>query len=66
MATETQSANPEPPEQLQNLSADAYTARIVKQKVWRRANVKNKHFMGVVVGREGLPGRFAWCTDLGR
>lgn len=48
-----QKAEPDPPEALQNLSVEAYTARIIKQKVWRRANVKNKHFMGVVVGREG-------------
>ena len=52
MSTDT-AAKPEPPETLQNIPTDAYTARIVKQKVWRRANIKNKHFMGVVVGREG-------------
>lgn len=48
-----QKSEPDPPEALQNLPVEAYTARIIKQKVWRRANVKNKHFMGVVVGREG-------------
>lgn len=54
MPVETASdGDKEPPESLQNLPAEAYTARIIKQKVWRRANVKNKHFMGVVVGREG-------------
>jgi len=53
MAAEQAPDTTEPPEELQNIPADAYTARIIKQKVWRRANVKNKHFMGVVVGREG-------------
>jgi len=44
---------PTPPPSLQNLRASHYTARIIKQKVWRNCNVKNQHFMGVIVGREG-------------
>jgi len=44
---------PTPPPSLQNLRANHYTARIIKQKVWRNCNVKNQHFMGVIVGREG-------------
>jgi len=42
-----------PPPALRSLPASHYTARIIKQKVWRQCNVKNQHFMGVVVGREG-------------
>jgi len=44
---------PTPPPALRNIPADAYTARIVKQKVWRRCNVENQHWMGAIVGREG-------------
>lgn len=51
MATSGDSSTP--PEALRNLPARQYTARIIKQKVWRQCNEKNQHFMGVVVGREG-------------
>ena len=29
------------------------TARILRQKIWKRCNVDNEHFMGCIVGREG-------------
>jgi len=41
---------PTPPEPLQTNSVEA---RVIKQKVWDRCNVKNLNFMGAVVGREG-------------
>lgn len=44
---------PSPPPALQNPKRKEYTRRIVRQKVWKRCNEQNKHFMGVVVGREG-------------
>lgn len=40
----------QPPEPLQ---AETVEARIVRQKIWRACNVKNEHFMGAIVGREG-------------
>jgi hypothetical protein len=43
----------QPPEPLQQLGQEDYSARILKQKVWRRMNVENQHFMGAIVGREG-------------
>jgi len=49
MSTET----PQPPKSLRNPSPEELTKRIIRQKVWKRCNVDNKHFMGVVVGREG-------------
>lgn len=42
-----------PPEPLQQLDEHDYSARIVRQKIWKRMNVDNEHFMGAVVGREG-------------
>lgn len=42
-----------PPERLRQLDTDQYSARIVRQKMWRRMNVQNQHFMGAIVGREG-------------
>jgi len=42
-----------PPEPLQQLDEHDYSARIVRQKMWKRMNVDNEHFMGAVVGREG-------------
>lgn len=45
--------DPTPPEPLQQLDPHNYSARIVRQKMWRRMNVENQHFMGAVVGREG-------------
>lgn len=32
---------------------DHVTGEILRRKVWRRANVENQHFVGVLVGREG-------------
>jgi len=46
-------SDPTPPEPLTQLNARNYSARIVRQKMWRRMNVENQHFMGAVVGREG-------------
>jgi len=43
----------EPPEPLRQLTHDDYSARIVRQKMWKRMNIDNQHFMGAVVGREG-------------
>jgi len=42
---------PTPPDALQ--PAKTVTQRVIKQKVWRRMNVKNEHFMCAIVGREG-------------
>jgi len=46
-------ADDTPPEPLTQLDQHDYSARIVRQKVWKRMNVDNEHFMGAVVGREG-------------
>jgi len=43
----------EPPEPLRQLEPTQYLGRIVKQKMWRRMNVENQHFMAAIVGREG-------------
>jgi hypothetical protein len=42
-----------PPPTLRQLDDEEFSARIVRQKIWKRLNVKNQHFMGAVVGREG-------------
>lgn len=47
------SRDPQPPEPLRELEPTDYSARIVRQKVWKRMNVDNQHFMGAIVGREG-------------
>jgi len=44
---------PTPPEPLRQLDDGDVSARIVRQKVWKRMNVENQHFMGAIVGREG-------------
>ena len=44
---------PTPPEPLRQLDDDDVNARIVRQKIWKRMNVENQHFMGAIVGREG-------------
>lgn len=41
---------PDPPAPLKSNTPEA---RIIKQKIWRRCNVQNLHFMAAVVGREG-------------
>jgi hypothetical protein len=46
-------SDPTPPEPLRQLDSDNHSARVVKQKIWRRMNVENQHFMGAIVGREG-------------
>lgn len=44
---------PTPPPALRQLDDEQYAARIVRQKIWRRMNVENQHYMGAIVGREG-------------
>jgi len=46
-------SEPTPPKPLRQLDEHDYSARIVRQKMWKRMNVDNEHFMGAVVGREG-------------
>jgi len=46
-------ADQTPPPPLTQLDQHDYSARIVRQKMWKRMNVDNEHFMGAVVGREG-------------
>ena len=46
--------DPQPPEPLRQLGAGNVSAKVVRRKVWRRMNVENKHFMGCIVGREGM------------
>lgn len=58
-------AQPEPPEPLQ---ADSVEAQILREKIWERLWLKNEHFMGVIVGREGKGKshtgiKFAECVD---
>jgi len=44
---------PQPPAPLREPGEEELTKRIIRQKVWKRCNVDNKHFMGCIVGREG-------------
>jgi len=44
------SVTKQPPDKIQGRKPEA---RIIRQKIWRRANVENQHFMGAIVGREG-------------
>src|SRR6056297_3945581 len=46
-------SDPQPPKPLRQLQPTQYLGRIVKQKMWRRMNVENQHFMAAIVGREG-------------
>ena len=39
-----------PPKPLQQRTVEA---RLIRQKIWKRMNVDNQHFIGVFVGREG-------------
>lgn len=48
MAAEGQTT---PPERLRG--GDSISARVARRYIWRRMNVENEHFMGVIVGREG-------------
>jgi hypothetical protein len=47
------SDDPVPPEPLRQLGPTDYSARIVRQKIWKRMNIDNQHFMAAIVGREG-------------
>lgn len=42
---------PQPPEQLQG---DKPERVVLREGIWERLNVNNEHFIGVLVGREGL------------
>jgi len=43
--------NPQPPSAL--VPPKTPTQRVILHHVWRRMNIKNEHFMGAIVGREG-------------
>jgi hypothetical protein len=45
--------DPKPPGPLRDPAPEELTKRIIRQKVWRRCNVQNQHWMGAIVGREG-------------
>lgn len=45
---------PDPPRALQRRANESWTVRLIRQKVWRRMNVENQHFMACIVGREGM------------
>ncbi|MFC6875429.1 hypothetical protein [Halobellus marinus] len=42
-----------PPPALRQLDDEEFSARIVRQKIWKPTNLQNQHFMGAIVGREG-------------
>ena len=44
--------SPTPPPALRNHGGNV-SARVLRRYVWRRMNLQNEHFMGVIVGREG-------------
>lgn len=44
--------DPQPPPALRNHGGNV-SARVLRRYIWRRLNVQNEHFMGVIVGREG-------------
>jgi hypothetical protein len=46
--------DPTPPKPLRDLGSGNVSAKVVRREVWRRANVENKHWMGCLVGREGI------------
>jgi hypothetical protein len=50
----TTDSTPEPPDTLQRRANESWTVRLIRQKVWRRMNVENQHFMACIVGREGM------------
>ena len=45
--------DPTPPPALRDLGERAPSRKVLKSQMWRRMNVQNEHFMGVMVGREG-------------
>lgn len=46
--------DPTPPPALRNHAGRSPTVKLLRTKIWRRLNVENQHFMGVIVGREGF------------
>lgn len=46
--------DPTPPPALRNHAGKSPTVKLMRKKIWRRLNVENQHFMGVIVGREGF------------
>jgi ABC-type dipeptide/oligopeptide/nickel transport system ATPase component len=48
----TQQPQAQPPPALRN-HGGSVSARVLRRNIWRRLNIKNEHFMGVIVGREG-------------
>lgn len=44
---------PTPPPALRDLGERSPNLKVLRSQVWRRMNVQNEHFMGVIVGREG-------------
>jgi hypothetical protein len=44
--------DPQPPPMLRN-HGGSVSARVLRRYIWKRMNVENEHFMGVIVGREG-------------
>lgn len=45
---------PTPPPTLRNHNGESPTVKLLRQKIWKRMNKDNQHFMGVIVGREGF------------
>lgn len=45
--------DPTPPPALRDLGDNSPNLKVLRSQVWRRMNVQNEHFMGVIVGREG-------------
>lgn len=45
---------PAPPPTLRNHAGESPTVKLLRQKIWKRMNLDNQHFMGVIVGREGF------------
>jgi len=46
--------DPTPPPALRNHGGESPTIKLLRQKIWKRMNIDNQHFMGVIVGREGF------------
>jgi hypothetical protein len=51
-----------PPPKLRQLDDEEFSARIVRQKIWKPTNLQNQHFMGAVVGREGTGKSYSALT----
>jgi len=52
---------PDPPERIEG---DGLSARIIREEIWRRANIENDHFVLAIVGREGS-GKSGTALSLG-